>query len=80
MTTDNSAIDSSTSAESPLYFDADNGVARVVLDRPQSINALSEEMLTELQDCLDDIAKTRAIMAFIVRCSGYQFCAGQNLK
>ena len=57
MTTVHSASDSPAAGESPLYFDAHDGVARVVLDRPQSINALSEEMLAALQACLDGIAR-----------------------
>ena len=71
---------SSAPGESPVYFDADNGVARVVLDRPKSINALSEEMLSALQSCLDDIAKDKSIKAVILRSSGDHFCAGHNLK
>jgi len=80
MTSDHSAIDSSTPGERPVYFDAENGVARVVLDRPRSINALSEEMLAALQSCLDDIAADRSIRAVILRSSGDHFCAGHNLK
>jgi len=80
MTSDHSAIDLSTTGESPLYFDVENGVARVVLDRPKSINALSEEMLSALQSCLDDIAADRSIRAVILRSSGNHFCAGHNLK
>jgi enoyl-CoA hydratase/carnithine racemase len=71
---------SSTPGESPVYFDVDNGIARVVLDRPKSINALSEEMLATLQSCLDDIAADRSIRAVILRSSGDHFCAGHNLK
>ena len=80
MTPDHSTIDPSTPVESPVSFDAENGVARVVLDRPKSINALSEEMLSALQSCLDDIAKDRSIRAVILRSSGDHFCAGHNLK
>jgi enoyl-CoA hydratase/carnithine racemase len=80
MTSNPSAIDSSTPGESPVYFDVDNGVSRVVLDRPKSINALSEEMLSALQSCLDDIAADRSIRAVILRSSGNHFCAGHNLK
>ena len=80
MTTDHSAVDSSIPGDAPLYVDADNGVARVVLDRPKSINALSEAMLAALQACLDDIAKDRSIKAVILRSSGDHFCAGHDLK
>jgi enoyl-CoA hydratase/carnithine racemase len=80
MTSDHSPIDSSTHGDSPLYFDVDNGIARVVLDRPKSINALSEEMLSALQSCLDEIAADQSIRAVILRSSGNHFCAGHNLK
>jgi len=80
MTTVNPAIDSQAAGESPLRFDAHDGVARVVLDRPKSINALSEEMLAALQACLDGIAKDRSIKAVVLASSGAHFCAGHNLK
>jgi len=80
MTPDHSAIDSPTTGASPLYFDVENGVARVVLDRPKSINALSEEMLAALRSCLDGIAAERSIRAVILGSSGDHFCAGHNLK
>jgi enoyl-CoA hydratase/carnithine racemase len=80
MRSDHSAIDSSTPGDSPIYFDVENGIARVVLNRPKSINALSEEMLSALQSRLDDIAGNRSIRAVILRSSGDHFCAGHNLK
>jgi enoyl-CoA hydratase/carnithine racemase len=80
MKSDHSTTTASTPGESALYFDVDNGVARVVLNRPKSINALSEEMLAALQSCLEDIAADRSIRAVILRSSGKHFCAGHNLK
>ena len=80
MTSDLSAIDSSKPGENPIYFEVEDGVARVVLDRPKSINALSEEMLSALQSVLDDIAADRSIRAVVLRSSGDHFCAGHNLK
>lgn len=80
MTSDLSAIDSSKPGENPVYFEVEDGVARVVLDRPKSINALSEEMLSALQSVLDDIAADRSIRAVVLRSSGDHFCAGHNLK
>lgn len=80
MTSDHSSIDTATPGESPLYFEVENGIARVVLDRPKSINALSEEMLGALQSCFDEIAADRSIKVVILRSSGNHFCAGHNLK
>lgn len=80
MTSDHSAINTLNPSESPLHFDVENGIARVVLDRPKFINALSEEMLVALQSCLDKIAADRSIKVVILRSSGNHFCAGHNLK
>ena len=80
MTRVHSATDSPAGGEGPLTFIVDDGVARVTLDRPKSINALSEEMLAELQGCLDGIARDRSIRAVVLGSSGAHFCAGHNLK
>lgn len=66
--------------DDPLIVEIDDGVARVVLNRPKSINALSEEMLSALQACFDGIRQDRSVKAVILRSSGSNFCAGHNLK
>ena len=75
-----STIDTQSASASPVDFDLQDGVARVVLNRPGTINALSEEMLAALQSRLDEIAAERSIRAVILRSSGDHFCAGHNLK
>lgn len=64
----------------PILFAENDGVAVVTLNRPKAINALSEEMLAALQQCLDTIAADRSIKAVILRSSSDHFCAGHNLK
>ena len=58
----------------------DAGVARLTLNQPRSINALSEAMLQALQSMLDDIAKDRTVRVVILSGAGDHFCAGHNLK
>lgn len=58
----------------------DAGVARLTLNQPRSINALSEAMLLALQSMLDDIAKDRTVRVVILSGAGDHFCAGHNLK
>ena len=57
-----------------------NGVTRLTLNAPKSINALSEAMLDALSTTLDEIAADRSVKAVILRSSGNHFCAGHNLK
>jgi enoyl-CoA hydratase/carnithine racemase len=58
----------------------DAGVARLTLNQPRRINALSEAMLHALQAALDEIAEDRSVRAVILSGAGDHFCAGHNLK
>ena len=52
----------------------------LTLNTPRSMNVLSEAMLSELSDALDEIAGDRSVKAVILRSAGDHFCAGHNLK
>ncbi len=68
------------STREPLQRTDDNGIAIVMLNAPESINALSEAMLDALSNEFDRIAEDRSINAVILRSAGKHFCAGHNLK
>ena len=57
-----------------------DGVARLTLNRPKSLNALSVEMLAALQQVLDAIAGDRAVRVVVLGGAGRAFCAGHDLK
>lgn len=54
-------------------------VATLTLNRPEKLNALSEELMTALQDTLDAISVDPAIRVVILRGAGKGFCAGHDL-
>ncbi len=62
-----------------LRDDAD-GIATLTLNRPAQYNALSEAMLTGLQQALDAIATDDTVRVVILAGSGKAFCAGHDLK
>ena len=62
-----------------LRDDAD-AVATLTLNRPDSLNALSDAMLDALQDALAAIAGDATVRAVVLRGAGRAFCAGHNLK
>ncbi len=62
-----------------LRDDAD-GIATLTLNRPTQYNALSEALLTELQQTLDAITQDDAVRVVILAGSGKAFCAGHDLK
>jgi enoyl-CoA hydratase/carnithine racemase len=56
------------------------GLIRLTLNRPAQYNALSEELLGELQAAFDDISKAVEIRVVILAAAGKAFCAGHDLK
>lgn len=55
------------------------GVAELVLNRPDRLNALSEAMHRELAAHLDCIAGDTSVRAVLLTGAGRGFCAGQDL-
>ena len=60
---------------------ADTGaVARLTMNAPDRLNALSDGMLAELQAAFDALREDTAIRAVILAGRGKAFCAGHDLK
>jgi len=57
----------------------DGRVGRITLNRPEKLNALSEGLLTELNEALHDMEADHSIRVIILRGSGRAFCAGYDL-
>lgn len=72
--------DGSTTEPAPVVLEVSNGIGTLTMNRPRSINALSEDMLAALQSELDNIAERSDIKVVILRGAGDHFCAGHNLK
>lgn len=57
-----------------------DGVAWLTLDRPQAYNALSMQLMADLQAALDAIAADRSVRVVVLAGAGRGFCAGHDLK
>ncbi|HEX4046656.1 MAG TPA: enoyl-CoA hydratase-related protein [Elusimicrobiota bacterium] len=58
----------------------ENGpVARVVLNRPEARNAMSDVTLRELTDAFLDLGKDLSLRAVVVTGAGKDFCAGADI-
>lgn len=66
--------------DAPVLLDVSEGIATVTLNRPRSMNALAEDVLTSLQSIWDELAMNRDAKVVILRSSSDHFCAGHNLK
>ena len=62
-----------------LRNDAD-GICSLTLNRPDKRNPLSTQMLSALQNTLDDIANNKTVKVVILCANGPVFCSGHDLK
>ena len=65
---------------SDIKFDKNNGVARIVLNRPEVRNSFNMNMAKEVQDALDNAANDSSVRAIYLTGEGKGFCAGQDLS
>ena len=63
-----------------LREDLDGGIARLTLNSPGSLNALSDAMLAALSRELGSLAEDTITKVVILRGAGKVFCAGHDLK
>lgn len=56
-----------------------DGVARIVLDRPERLNAMNYAVVRGLYDAFDDLGADRSCRAIILTGAGRGFCAGLDL-
>lgn len=63
-----------------LLLDLQGGVLRVSFNRPESRNAMSPEMLADIEAVFTAIAGDESVRAVVLRGTGGHFCAGADLK
>lgn len=63
-----------------LEVEHDAAVARLTMNAPERLNALSDEMLEALQTTLDEIANMPSVRVVTLAGRGKAFCAGHDLK
>jgi len=64
-----------------VIIEKEQGIVTLILNRPESANALSLQLLAELNRALDDITYDRSVRCVIVTGAGEKvFCAGADLK
>ncbi|TMV91017.1 crotonase/enoyl-CoA hydratase family protein [Thioclava sp. BHET1] len=56
------------------------GIARLTLARPEKHNALSEPMMREITQAIQELGADEGVRAVILAAQGRSFCAGGDLK
>jgi 2-(1,2-epoxy-1,2-dihydrophenyl)acetyl-CoA isomerase len=63
-----------------VQHERDGSVAVLTLDEPQTLNALTPELLTELAGTIARQTDDASVRALVLTGAGRGFCSGQNLK
>ena len=63
-----------------IIYEKKNTVAKITLNRPEALNAITRTMFLEIGQALDDAEQDDNIRVVILMGSGKSFCAGVDLK
>lgn len=58
----------------------DNGVLHIALNRPEQLNALSQDVLKRLNQLFIDAKSDKSVKALLLTGEGKAFCAGADIK
>ncbi|NNF99597.1 MAG: enoyl-CoA hydratase [Desulfobacteraceae bacterium] len=62
-----------------IRFEAEGPIATITLNNPSKINALSQKMVSELNDVLSMMADNETVKVIVLKAAGKHFCAGHYL-
>jgi enoyl-CoA hydratase/carnithine racemase len=63
-----------------IQYSVEDGIATVLLDRPERLNAFTEEMGGEIVDVIDTVDADDAVRAVVFTGNGRAYCAGADLS
>jgi enoyl-CoA hydratase/carnithine racemase len=63
-----------------IIYEKKNSVARITLNRPEALNAMTRTTFLEVGQALDDAEKDEGVRTVVIAGSGKSFCAGVDLK
>src|SRR5690349_18155192 len=63
-----------------VRYEERGGIARIVLDRPEALNAMDEALLVALESALERAQDDDAAKAVVFTGAGSAFCAGADIR
>ena len=63
-----------------IIYEKQDRIARLTLNRPKVLNALSRPLLEELKAALNDAEEDKNIRVVILKGAGHAFCAGGDIE
>jgi enoyl-CoA hydratase/carnithine racemase len=67
-------------SEKTVLVQKTDGIATLVLNRPQVLNAMNPELIQTLQEALDQIETDESIRVVVVKGAGDNFCSGADVS
>ncbi|MGH7803076.1 MAG: enoyl-CoA hydratase/isomerase family protein, partial [Candidatus Binatia bacterium] len=65
--------------ETVVYETVEDKICRLTLNRPEKLNAMSPQLLAELDAVLDAFEADESASVLVIRGAGRAFCAGYDL-
>lgn len=69
----------SSSIYKAIRYHVENGIAQIVLDRPEKKNALTQDMIHELDHAVLESGKDTSVRVVVLSGAGSDFCSGADL-
>jgi len=66
-------------AEQNIIYTKEDGIGMVTLNRPERLNAITQQMLGDLADIVAEIIRDNDVQAMIITGNGRTFCAGTDV-
>ena len=63
-----------------IILEKKEGIAKITLNRPQALNALNEQIFSEILAALEDIGKDESVGVVVITGAGRAFSAGRDIK
>jgi 2-(1,2-epoxy-1,2-dihydrophenyl)acetyl-CoA isomerase len=63
-----------------IIFEKEGAIATITLNRPEKLNAITQEMRQELPDALEIVTCDDGIRVLIITGAGRGFCAGDDVQ
>ncbi len=67
-------------SEPSVLTDQDNGVGRILLNRPAAMNAITVDLGRALAAAIDGLARDPDVRVIVIRGAGGNFCAGGDFR
>ena len=68
------------SAEQVVLFEVKDEVATITLNRPDRLNAMSDELMGGISDAIEQVRNDHSVRVVVVTGNGRGFCAGADLQ